>query len=372
MSNRLILATAGSGKTTYVVDEALKIPDEHVLITTFTLANEQVIKRKFIKAIGYVPNNITIQTWFSLLLQHGIKPYQSYVYDGKLNGIYLVNEKSGFRFRATSGFPIYWGEDNVAKHYLTKSKSVFSDKLSKFVIRCNERSNGKVIERLTNIFPHIFIDEVQDLAGYDLEIIKLLFKSLSSVTLVGDPRQVTYNTHFEDKYKKYRSGRIKEFLLEQCKSTAYTIDETTLKKSYRNLPEICELSSKLYPMFDVSTSANDSTTQHDGLFLITSSQLLDYLKTYDPVQLRLRSGTVGPIEEFSIFNFGDSKGLTLERVVIFPTNEMKRWLKDNTSSLADLTRAQLYVALTRAKHSVAFCFDDDPSEYQILTRWEPS
>ena len=37
--NELIIAAAGSGKTTYLVREALKIKDENVLVTTFTDEN---------------------------------------------------------------------------------------------------------------------------------------------------------------------------------------------------------------------------------------------------------------------------------------------------------------------------------------------
>ena len=43
MMSRLIIAAAGSGKTTFLVREALKIADEKVLITTFTDANENEI-----------------------------------------------------------------------------------------------------------------------------------------------------------------------------------------------------------------------------------------------------------------------------------------------------------------------------------------
>ena len=47
------------------------------------------------------------------------------------------------------------------------------------------------MDRISRIFSHILVDEVQDLAGYDLELLKLFLKSCSSVLLVGDPRQVT-------------------------------------------------------------------------------------------------------------------------------------------------------------------------------------
>lgn len=46
MSNKLIIAAAGSGKTTYLVKEALELKDSRVLITTYTEANEAEIRKK--------------------------------------------------------------------------------------------------------------------------------------------------------------------------------------------------------------------------------------------------------------------------------------------------------------------------------------
>ena len=63
--NKLMLAAAGSGKTTFLVEKSKKIKDENVLITTYTEANEAEIINKF---KGRIPRNITIQTWFSFLL----------------------------------------------------------------------------------------------------------------------------------------------------------------------------------------------------------------------------------------------------------------------------------------------------------------
>jgi len=83
--NKLIIAAAGAGKTTYLINEALK-QDKEVLITTYTEANESEIKKKFIEINGAIPKNVTIQTWFSMLLQHGVKPYQDYLTDKKLMG----------------------------------------------------------------------------------------------------------------------------------------------------------------------------------------------------------------------------------------------------------------------------------------------
>jgi ATP-dependent DNA helicase UvrD/PcrA len=76
-NNKLIIAAAGSGKTTFLVNRALETTSETVLITTYTEANEAQIKKKIIEIKGYIPQNITIQTWFSFLLQHGVRPFQS-------------------------------------------------------------------------------------------------------------------------------------------------------------------------------------------------------------------------------------------------------------------------------------------------------
>lgn len=38
------------------------------------------------------------------------------------------------------------------------------------------------------------------------------------MTMVGDPRQVTYHTHNEAKYKKYANGKIEEFIKTECKN----------------------------------------------------------------------------------------------------------------------------------------------------------
>jgi len=170
-NNKLIIAAAGSGKTTLLVKEALKIKDERVLITTFTQANETEIKKKFIKINQYIPSNINIQTWFSFLLKHGIRPFQGVLFEKRIRGFLLVNNQSAQ----------YTKENGIEKHYFTLDTKIFSDKISKFVVRCNKKANGYVIDRISRVFPHIFIDEVQDLAGYDLEILKLLFDYNSNI-----------------------------------------------------------------------------------------------------------------------------------------------------------------------------------------------
>jgi len=380
MSNhKLIISSAGSGKTTFLVSESLKLVDKKILITTYTEANEKEIRRKFIKEIGYVPLNITIKTWFSFLIQHGIKPFQgsmnSDLFQKDIRGMLLVSKASGIKFHTKQGFPVVFKEKgNFDKHYFSKERRIYSDKISKFICNLSSKDSGNTFNRISRIFDHVMIDEVQDLAGNDLEIIKLLMKNCHEVTMVGDPRQVTYLTHIEAKHRGYRKGKIAEFLKEKCKSLIKDgIDELTLKDSHRCPPSICDYASKLYLDYSPTTSCgccNIVPNIHEGVFLVKPDHLTDYLKLYNPLQLRWDKRVKTHLG-FDSMNFGESKGATLDRVLIYPTGGMDNWIIDNTSKLTDGARAKFYVGLTRARYSVAVVFDyDDTIEYSGLIKYQ--
>ncbi|MBC1811258.1 UvrD-helicase domain-containing protein [Listeria booriae] len=352
MKNTFLMAAAGAGKTTFIVKEAIKCTDA-VLITTFTEENEAEIKNKFIELHnGTIPSHVTIRSWFSFLIEHGARPYQGKLTNKKINGLLLVNEKSGVKYRGGK-FPVYYKEaDNLERHYFSNDFQIYSDKLAKFVIRCNEKSNGFVIERISTLFQHIFIDEVQDMAGYDLEIIKLLFKSEAKVKIAGDPRQVTYHTHFADKYKKYSKGEIRRFIEIECKSIQYHIDEKTLNGSWRNNQVICDFANSLFPEYPQCTTLQHEVTQHDGVYLVREKDVERYLKEFSPTQLRFSRAKKVNLD-YEVKNFGESKGATRDRVLIYPTKKITDWLFDNSRLDNFEIKCKFYVAITRAKHSVA-------------------
>ena len=380
-NNRLIISAAGSGKTTFLVNRALEVDSEAVLITTFTEANEREIRDRIIALKGYMPSNITVQTWFSFLLQHGVRPYQSLSNDlvhSKELGFYLSSEKSGRKFDAkgipivSNGNPIYWGERDFLKYYFTSSLRIYSDKISKFVCSVDKASKGEVVSRISRIYQHIYIDEVQDLAGFDLDIVKLLFKSNSSVVLVGDPRQVTYLTHHSTRYGKYADGRIKSFVENELgKKIECEIDEATLSASHRNNQLICDYSAKLYPDLaaPVACECKDCKAEDDhlGVFMIKPSQVDLYLKTFKPIQLRW-SAAINVNPDYTVQNLGESKGATMERVLIYLTKPMAEWVKNNEHPLKNEGRSKFYVGLTRARLSSTIVMDyEDGANFDGIT-----
>jgi DNA helicase-2/ATP-dependent DNA helicase PcrA len=371
--NKLIIASAGSGKTTHVIEQAMKIREDRVLITTYTEANELEIRKKF----GVIPKNITTQTWFSFLLEHGVRPYQSYILEEKVSGMLLVNSPSGIKSR-NGKYPVYFGEeDDPRRHYLTNDGQIYSDKISKFVFMSNKKSGGLVFQRLSQIYKYIFIDEVQDLAGYDLELIKLLMKENINVCLVGDPRQVTYLTHHPRKYPKYTEGKIKEFITNELpKKTRCEIDEKTLVVSHRNNQKICDFSSKLYPNLMPSHSCKCDVcvrireVKNAGIFFVSPDDIESYLTEKHAIQLRWDVRVNTSLSTKSL-NIGNSKGLGFDHVLIYLTKAMHAWLLDNEAKLSPVARAKLYVAITRARHSVAFVTVYRSTEYENFTPQQP-
>ena len=119
-ANRLFIAAAGSGKTKLIIDEVINEKESKILITTFTLANEKSIRERLVKANGgCIPQNINIQTWFSFLIEHGIRPYR--FWEARVTGMQLVSEASGIKYSFKKNgktINVSWAEsDDFEKHY---------------------------------------------------------------------------------------------------------------------------------------------------------------------------------------------------------------------------------------------------------------
>jgi DNA helicase II / ATP-dependent DNA helicase PcrA len=349
MKNKFIVASAWSGKTRYIIEESLKVKDRNVLITTFTEANEREIRSKIISEIWYIPSNICIQTWFSFLLQHWVRPYQ--------DAFFVELHSTNIWFHLVDGTPNFWKPKSTLSYYFTNwsDRKIRSDKISDFVITCNTSAWGKVVSRISSIYSHIFVDEVQDMAGYDLDFLVLLMKTESFITLVGDPRQGTYSTSNWSKNKKFQKSEIVEYFKNRQLVDLIDIDTTSFLFNFRCNQAICNIADTLFPEHTKAISKQTVQTQHDGIFFISQAEIPGYLEKYpECVQLRDSKRENRAIEWYQIMNFGASKWLTFDRVLIFPTTPIAQWIKNNDSELKSITRSKLYVALTRAKYSVCF------------------
>jgi superfamily I DNA/RNA helicase len=204
----------------------------------------------------------------------------------------------------------------------------------------------------------IYIDEVQDLCGYDLELLKLLAGCGMPIKMVGDVRQAVIATNpQEPKNKKYMFMGIWSWFQEEAKAGRIQIVQRC--ETWRCRPEIASFADSLFGAkwgFNASISLNQSTTAHDGLFLIKLADLPKYMETFKPMLLR-HSANSGKTLPYSFLNYKESKGLSVGRVCILPTDPIKKYL-GGKGALKDQQAAELYVAVTRAEQSVGFIVDD--------------
>jgi DNA helicase-2/ATP-dependent DNA helicase PcrA len=365
MSSKIIIAAAGSGKTTYIINSSSETSQLNTAVLTFTNENEENIKERFLNKFGFIPCHIEVQSWFAFLLEHGARPYQGKLRKEKITGLHLVSGKSGFRYKSKNGgHSVYWAESDTEKYYFNSKGQIYSDKLAKFVVSCNTESGGAVFRRIAGLFNVIYIDEVQDLAGYDYEILKLLLKNGIAIQCVGDPRQTTYRTHYDNKHKNFNASNLHTFLAKECKKIPIIHDTQTLNASYRNPIEIIQLSSALYPSLVTPRCNVSRDSRFSGVYYIPESHKNRYLDILGATQLQSRKDAKGVSISHPRVNFGKSKGCEFDYVLIFPTKDMFAWLKLNSSKLKEQTRSQLYVALTRAKFGAAVIIPD--KEFDLL------
>lgn len=332
--NKILVACAGSGKTTYLVKRAYQI-GHNVLITTFTDNNTDEIKLKFIKKYGFLPSNVTIIPWFTFQLDHLIRPYQISLIDERILNIKLVSGKSAK----------YISKNN--KEYYVKSGEVYSDKISCLAYRTLKENKNTII-RLKRIFDYILIDEFQDFAGYDLEITKFLAQENFNLEIVCDPRQHTFSTHYDQKNKKFLCEPLK-FIQEKCNGL-FNIDTSSLNGSFRCPQNTIRYASEIFPDLPQSDSLKEYE-KGDGICFLKDIEVDIFLKN-TPSVLQLRDSKKTKVKDgYCVTTFGKSKGLTAENTIIYPTKQMLYAILNNFTNFK--SKSDLYVALTRAKHKTA-------------------
>lgn len=335
--NRAIIAAAGARKTQAIIDVALAAAPQRVLITTYTNENLRQIERRIMAEAGAIPAHIHLAGWFSFLLSDGIRPYQASI----LRHVGVVR---GLNFLADR--PRYINSTEL-RYFLDSNQDVWRDAMSDLVCRAQSETDGAVMQRLAAMYDHVLIDEVQDLVGYDLDVLDLLFAAPFDVTIVGDPRQHLYATNNARKYRKYRGAGILDWLAQR--DSVCTREDR--HRSHRCNQAICDFASALFPSYPPIEAAQNPETGYDGIQTISRFDALEFVAEYCPQVLRndRRTDTQG----LTAMNFGVSKGSTFDRVLIYPTKPMLGYLEDRDPS--KLKRPEsLYVAVTRARHSVTF------------------
>ena len=351
--NLIKIECAGSGKTWSICHTALSIVssdiDKRVAIISYTNRGIQAVQSEIKKQNnGILHNRITVESLYSFMLNELIKPYQTYIFG--------INEIKSLDFSRMYG---YINKHRIGQkaRYMTSEQNITANEAAELVVLINSLSKGRIINRLEEIYDTIFFDEVQDLSGYDLEIIKLIAGSSINLVCVGDPKQSTFKTNNGQKNKNISGANMELFF--RCLEKSHSAKITYNNVSRRFNKEVCRFANDIYPSNNVMSTSMTSVTAHDGVFLILKADISEYYNHYSPQVLKYdaRTDTQGL---FSM-NFGECKGLTFDRIIIFPNKPFLEYIQKGKVFASP---EKYFIAVTRPRYSIAIVVDKFPSKFK--------
>ena len=327
MDKRVIFAVAGAGKTTYIVDK-LDLNRRFILIT-YTDNNIYNLRDKIVTRFGYIPNNITIFSYYTFLHSYCYKPFLS-----------MKLRTKGIDFKTPPIFTMKKKRSDLA-YYLSSQNRLYHNRIAKLL------EVKEVIEdikrRLEKYCDALFVDEVQDFGGEDFNFLMAISKANTQMLYVGDFFQYTYatshngatNKNLHNEYNAYKKRFDKAGLL---------VDTTTLSKSYRCSENLCEFIRQQIGI-EIYSHIDTVSTIHSVGDQVMADQLHFCKNT---VKLFWESH-----QKYDCYssNWGLSKGLDhYKDVCVVLTKAADKALKEgNISTGSPITRNKLYVACTRAR-----------------------
>lgn len=355
--NLIRCAAAGSGKTWGICRDALKIiragSNKRVLIVTYTNKGVEAIETEFKKQnFGVLDRRVVICSWYHFILYDLIKPYQTCLTN--------INEIKSLDFSELYGKRNF-GKSGTKERYMNWCGNVKANYASEMAFQLNYLSENRVIKRLEMIYSSAYFDEIQDLAGYDFNIIELLMDSAISTTCVGDNKQATFKTHNTQKGKKQTGINIWFFFNDlQIKGKA-DIENNLCSRRFNKA--ICEFANLVFPNENNITTCMEENTEHDGVFLVCRRDIEEYYNHFKPTVLKYDKNTQTDV--YQSLNFGQCKGLTFDRVLIYPNKPLRDFIDGKPLK----SEQKYYVAVTRPKYSLAIVLDELPTNvnYKIET-----
>jgi hypothetical protein len=379
LTKKLLIASAGAGKTHRIAEECCQLADnkKRVLVITYTENNQKEIIEKYKSMVTANPKNIIVKGWYTFLLEDLIRPYQAAIFLKRISSINFTSSnphiKNGRTIRGTAE---KIGNQYNSRHYLTSCHTkAHTEYLSKLATRVCAVNHQKPISRLEAIYQHIFIDEVQDLAGWDFDILKAMARMKSNITCVGDFRQTIYSTTSNPKQPSSNQQKLDVF-----RRLGFEFEHMALSR--RCIQSICDFSDTIHkregykPTKSLVKNIPVKFQVHQGVFIVPRSKLGEYFQTYSPVILRSSVKSAQDLNLLPIkkLNFGMSKGLGFDRTLVIPTKNILDFVCGRLNAFddgaTDKAKNTFYVASTRSRYSLAFLVEDNKVENCTLPIWE--
>jgi superfamily I DNA/RNA helicase len=275
-----VVACAGSGKTKTAVSRLAKIRSEqgqsrsHVALLSFSNVAVDTFKQSYTENAlhdfgGLASSRVTIDTFDGFITSHILRPH-AYRTMGcnrvpfLISGTepFLYNDKFQYWYSPTPGvnrpvagatidkisvgivdnnFEFSYRQNN--SQYLTNNGlkvtkalgkiGAYTHELGKFWVLYTLLEQPGILRALANRYPHIIVDEAQDIGLLHQCILELLIQQGVKVSLIGDPNQAIYEF----------AGATGEFIKEH--DSALTNLSFNLDLNYRSIPSILNVANTL-------------------------------------------------------------------------------------------------------------------------------
>lgn len=335
MGNQLILAVAGSGKTTHIVNQ-LNL-EKRSLVVTYTNTNFRNLHDSIVCKFDYFPSNIKLMTYFSFLHSFCYRPFLSLKL--KARGINYDGNPNRFAsqyIRGTTQINKSYFFDEFARLYgnriakLLEIQGIFPD----------------INSRLTKYFDNLFIDEVQDFAGHDFNLLKGIAQARIDMIFVGDFCQHTYDTSRDGNVNGNLHSNFDSYV-NSFIQIGFTIDKESLKNSYRCSPSVCKF---IRDHLDIEIYSN--RTDDSQISILDDQEQADiYFQDKSIVKLFYREHL-----KYGCYsrNWGESKGENKYNDVCVVLNQTtaKQFKANKLHELPSQTKNKLYVACSRANNNL--------------------
>lgn len=343
MDKELILAVAGSGKTSLIISK-LNL-EKRFLLITYTINNTRNLKRSIIKKFGYFPPNIELFSYYNFLYSFCLKPFLAYKI--KPRGIF---------WESTPQFTDKFKLDSLWR-YMTKGRRLYHNRIAKLLEQCEVLDD--INNRLAKYYDYLFVDEVQDFAGHDFNLLSSILKTDINILLVGDFYQHTFDTSRDGKTNSTLHDDIDKYQ-ERFLKQKIKVDKEYLNKSHRCTKNVCDFISSNLGIAIESNKKADSTVA----FVSNKDDIMRVFEDDSIVKLFYRENY-----KYQCYsrNWGDCKGENHynDVCVILNKTSMDMYRKGKLNELKPVSKNKLYVACSRANNNLYLI---DESEIKHLKK----
>lgn len=274
-----VIACAGSGKTKTAVHRVVRIRRNlgeargRVALLSFSNVAVDTFRKAYDDLASSLPSSagrsrVDIDTLDGFITTNVIRPHGHRTMMSPRAAFLVTGDEAfleGFKF-PTSSFPqsikalnlaflngkevfFYMFNDQVvlvdasiARNLIAKlgRTGAYTHDLGRYWVYRTLKEQPKLLAALSRRYPHIVIDEAQDIGSVHQAILELLMGAGSCVTLIGDPNQGIYEF----------AGADGKFLTEYHQRAG--VQQHSLKKNFRSAPSIVDLASRLCGRDDVA------------------------------------------------------------------------------------------------------------------------